>query len=586
MSRVRPLRAGAALVTAALALAAAGCTSSSSSSSAKALTSVPAPAAGIVTFYLALPADTSGLAAAAQAAATPGSTSYRHFLSVAQAGAKFGASDADIQRIRSSVNGLGLTVDVDPTRLFARVSGTSAAWRSALGSPLRETPASNSSPFVTYELPSKVPDALQPQGTSLLLGVAQTYDASADGSRPSSGVRPATTPGAAPAATTSTTSTLPWPVNTGTPFSANCTSQVLEQHYVNTPAQVRTAYGLDRVPTSATRPVVTVLDLGGGWLASDLAEASECFGFPAPHVAQHQGDGVPTAIANADDETSLDLQTMAAAAPGATVTLVQTTNGGGSFLDGFARTLDQDPLPDVVSVSYGACAIADRESAPAYVKAIDEVLQVAALAGVGVYVAAGDAGSTTCGSAVTGPSLSYPAVSAFVTAVGGTRITLGAGNTLVDEVVWNDAKYGAKAAGGGGVSVSVGRPWYQDGVVAGEFRELPDVAALADVAPGWPVLVRGSLTTVGGTSGAAPFTAAAAALVGADERAHGRPPIGLGAPWFYRDATITGSFRDVRVGTNDLAGVGCCVATRGYDTASGLGSPVWNVLASRVPPPG
>src|SRR6266545_1337487 len=44
-----------------------------------------------------------------------------------------------------------------------------------------------------------------------------------------------------------------------------------------------------------------------------------------------------------------------------------------------------------------------------------------ALAGVSSFVAAGDAGSTTCGTSVPGTTLSYPAVSPFVTAVGGTR---------------------------------------------------------------------------------------------------------------------------------------------------------------------
>ena len=568
------------MAAATLSLVVSGCSSSSSSTPAP-VTSVPVPAAGVVTFYLGLPVDSSGLAAAAQSAATPGSSTYRHFLTVAEAGGKYGASDADITRIRSSVTGLGLTFDVDPTRLFARVSGTTTAWQKALGSPLQESAATSSNPFTTYELPSKVPDALAPRGATVLLGVAQTYAPSADGKRASTGARPSSAPGSQ--ATTAAAATTPWPVNGGTPFSADCTASVLEQRYVNTPTQVRTAYGVDKVPTSSTKPVVTVLDLGGGWLKSDLTDASECFGFPNPAVTQHQGDGVPTAIANADDETSLDLQTMAAAAPGATATLVQTTNGGGSLLDGFARTLDQSPLPDVVSVSYGACAIADRESAPAYVTAVDSVLQMAALAGVGVYVAAGDSGSTTCGTEVKGASLSYPAVSAFVTAVGGTRISLGAGNSLIDEVVWNDAKYGEQAAGGGGVSVSVARPWYQDGVVTGTHREIPDVAALADIVPGWPVVVNGSLTTVGGTSGASPFTAAAAALVGANERAQGRPAIGLGAPWFYNAATPTGAFRDITTGTNDLTGVGCCTAKVGFDTASGLGSPVWDVLARRVP---
>jgi subtilase family serine protease len=60
-------------------------------------------------------------------------------------------------------------------------------------------------------------------------------------------------------------------------------------------------------------------------------------------------------------------------------------------------------------------------------------LPSAALTGVSSFMAAGDSGSTTCGSSVDGTSLSYPAVSPFVTAVGGTRLTLGKGNVRVSE---------------------------------------------------------------------------------------------------------------------------------------------------------
>ena len=43
-------------------------------------------------------------------------------------------------------------------------------------------------------------------------------------------------------------------------------------------------------------------------------------------------------------------------------------------------------------------------------------------------------------------------MSPFVTAVGGTRLTLGKGNARVSETVWNDSAYGVKAAGGGALS--------------------------------------------------------------------------------------------------------------------------------------
>jgi hypothetical protein len=47
--------------------------------------------------------------------------------------------------------------------------------------------------------------------------------------------------------------------------------------------------------------------------------AGECFGYSPPKVSQTQGDGVSSAVAHADDETSLDLQTTAVAARGGTV---------------------------------------------------------------------------------------------------------------------------------------------------------------------------------------------------------------------------------------------------------------------------
>ena len=67
---------------------------------------------------------------------------------------------------------------------------------------------------------------------------------------------------------------------------------------------------------------------------------------------------------------------------------------------------------------------------------------MAALTGVSTFVAAGDSGSTTCGTNLGRTTLSYPAASPFVTAVGGTRLALGAGNTGVSETVWNDSVYG------------------------------------------------------------------------------------------------------------------------------------------------
>jgi hypothetical protein len=137
------------------------------------------------------------------------------------------------------------------------------------------------------------------------------------------------------------------------------------------------------------------------------------------------------------------------------------------MLDAFSRALgDPGGPPDVISLSYGGCLVAENEAAPAYLATTDSVLAMTALSGVSSFVAAGDSGSTTCGTSVPGTSLSYPAVSSFVTAVGGTRLTLGPANTRTSETVWNDAAHGEEAAGGGAVGRRTPRPAFQDGANA------------------------------------------------------------------------------------------------------------------------
>jgi subtilase family serine protease len=177
-------------------------------------------------------------------------------------------------------------------------------------------------------------------------------------------------------------------------------------------------------------------------------------------------------------------------------------------------------------------------------------------------------------------------VSPFVTAVGGTRLTLGTGDARVSETVWNDSVYGMSAAGGGALSGQEPRPSYQDGANPQDHRGVPDVSALADIQPGWPVVVAGTLAGAGGTSGSTPFTAAATALVISSERSAGRPPVGLANGWFYAAASQPSTFFDVTSGSNDIAGVGCCQAAVGYDLASGLGVPNWAALPAALPPMG
>ena len=149
--------------------------------------SLPVPKNGEITFYLSLPASTAGIDQAADKVATPGSSTYRHFSSLATAAGQFGATDAQINAVAASVESLGLQFAADPTRLFGRVTGSAKQWHAALGTPLTEQAATASNPFTSYSLPAKTPAALQPSGTVLLLRSAQVYDPAAEGRQPSPG---------------------------------------------------------------------------------------------------------------------------------------------------------------------------------------------------------------------------------------------------------------------------------------------------------------------------------------------------------------------------------------------------------------
>jgi subtilase family serine protease len=256
------------------------------------------------------------------------------------------------------------------------------------------------------------------------------------------------------------------------------------------------------------------------------------------------------------------------------------------MLDGFSRALaDAKGVPDTISLSYGGCALADSQIASAFVSVTDNILAMLAMSGASTFVAAGDSGSTTCTSIDFTPTLSYPAVSPFVTAVGGTRLTLKSSNERANEVVWNDTSYGQKAAGGGGLARHQSTPTYQTAATSSGRRAVPDVSALADIVPGWPVFLDGTLTPVGGTSGSTPFTAAATGLVDAQLRGQNQPRIGLANGWFYYAAQHNpGSFFDVVQGNNQINPVNCCTATTGYDPASGLGVPNWSSLPGMIPP--
>ncbi len=189
-----------------------------------------------------------------------------------------------------------------------------------------------------------------------------------------------------------------------------------------------------------------------------------------------------------------------------------------------------------------------------------------------------------------------PASDPYVTGVGGTSMTaIGPPPT---ETVWND---GPGSAGSGGISSSWPMPtWQSNSGVTGVInsyssgtpcvksigtakycRQEPDVSAAADPNHGYVIYYKGAWTVIGGTSAAAPTWASLLALV--NESCGVK--LGFANPLLYQAAKNDPSvFNDLTSGNNDSYGNhgGKYPATRGYDMASGLGTPNGAALQSYV----
>lgn len=180
------------------------------------------------------------------------------------------------------------------------------------------------------------------------------------------------------------------------------------------------------------------------------------------------------------------------------------------------------------------------------------------------FAASGDSGGYDCyphGGFEGPPDPSYigailPAAAPSVTAVGGTRITLGGTGAVSRETPWY---WPAVLAGSGGGSSSV---------FSG--RTVPDVAADADPSSGMLFRSGGALMSAGGTSASAPLWAGIAALFVQEYRRSGRTQLGPFNPKLNRIGTaVPGVFRHPVRGSNAVA-----AAAPGHDSVTGWGVPM------------
>lgn len=334
-----------------------------------------------------------------------------------------------------------------------------------------------------------------------------------------------------------------------------------------TPVELGAAYAFPS-GTDGSGQTVAIIELGGGYVESDLSTYFSGLGVGTPVVRSVGVDGaknVPGADpSGADGEVMLDIEVVGALAPAAAIDVYFAPNTDAGFVDAVSAAAHATPSPTAMSISWGQSEDAWTASARS---ALDAALADALALGVTVTVAAGDNGSTD-GQSDGSQHVDFPASSPHALACGGTRLQL-SGSTIAAETVWNDGASGG--ATGGGVSDAFPVPvWQQKAGVPGRVgggsgRGVPDVAGDADPQTGYRVLVDGSSMVIGGTSAVAPLWAA---LIARLAQATGRR-FGAIQPVLYGfGSSGVSAFHDITSGSN-----GAYSAASGWDPCTGLGSP-------------
>lgn len=565
------------------------------------------------------------LEARALAVSDPSSPLYGDYRSVADNARVLNASDATIAAVTAWFAANGVVVTVDPTRSYAQAEVPISVIQIMTGTTyggylMPGLPAGT----VVYT-PTVAP-------TSLVTGldglVDRVYGATVfwntTTNRPLSVSSQPDDPAPKSPQNVLTPSTI-FPVDGGTPWRTGVASDacaaaaqlsVAGRPFGLSPAQLRSAYGIDSLWDAGFRgrgARIAIVD-SSPYLPGDITAFRQCFGLEGTPIIDHV-IGSPLDPTQST-ETTLDIETVLAIAPDAdridwfgVAPRGSATQIGRTLLELVTAPLDASMTggvnPDVITVSFGDCEPALVSMDPGYAPLLsifEQTMATAAASGIGIYVATGDNGSSEChgillGAAATAPAVWTPSTSQWVTAVGGTNITLTDDNRIASAGVWNDAAFGIPpdpqtgqvGSGGGGVSMLIQRPSWQAGrgVTSGSARLVPDVSAFADSYPGYLIFVNGAWTSFGGTSAATPLTAAAMGLQASVARSCGKPAVGFSSPLLYslaaRDAGSNDPvIVDVTQGTNDAYNVGVHSARSGFDMASGLGWIRHDRLGSRL----
>jgi len=504
---------------------------------------------------------------------TLGSPSYHQWLTATQIGERFGASDADIAHVTGWLRAQGFTItNVGHSRTFVELSGTTSIASRAFGVEFHDY-AVGARTLMSIDREPSVPTEL----AALVGGIGGLHQRV---------LRPAF-------------------VNRGTGTAVGGQLVTSTGFHLVGVSDFATIYNLAPAYNAGIDGTGQTIGIIGRArvLPADVTNFGARMGvtMPAINVVIPPSTGVDPGTpcgsnCENDDqlEATLDVERAGSIALGAKIDLIVSADSSSDDGLDIALTYAVDSSPDkILNLSFAGCEADDNSSGSMM---LDMFWQQAAMQGQSVFVAAGDAGADTCEPQGMTPDPSmYPQIdsindlgaSSYVTCVGGTEFAdasalstywdgNGAALSYIPEGVWNDShadNMNIAEGGGGGVSVFVAKPSFQNGVgsASESFRMVPDMSFTAAAAND-PYLIcaasyqgadcikqsDGSFAfgAVGGTSASSPDMAAVTALI---DQAVGSAQGNINPNLYMLGASASSVFHDVTVASSGVAN--CTVST-------------------------
>ncbi|HXE53592.1 MAG TPA: choice-of-anchor tandem repeat GloVer-containing protein [Tepidisphaeraceae bacterium] len=347
---------------------------------------------------------------------------------------------------------------------------------------------------------------------------------------------------------------------------------------VYTPAQMRQAYGL--VSSSGTNLISfngTAGDGTGQTIGIVIPYNNPALLADASYVGLNGANEPTLQIFNQTGGTNLqtdnpaepawyqeaaqDMEWAHYIAPGANIIIVEGDDNTLGNLVVAEQTAANEPGVSVVANSWGGA-----EPSQSVEQTDDAAFTTpAGHQGVTFLAGAGDNGADYSATA-------YPSVSPNVISVGGASLSIDAQNNWTGETAWS---LSGGNGGGGQLSQYEAQPSYQVGNVNGAsttVRATPDVSMDADPSTGGEAYDAGSTFTADGSSLSTPMWAGLIAVIDQGRALAGQGSLTTQQALTSLYTTSPSCFHDIVSGNNGYA------ATSGYDMATGLGTPIADVL--------